>query len=187
MANKIPVKAIFTGPDVTALGEFESADTIAANRIDPTGALTIGSLTVGSLAGFLFGTAGTVSALSVANRMKVGSFTRNVATATGTQAVTSVGFQPGVVLLIANIPATQMTSIGLDDKANPWTLFNIYATTAGAWYSIASFSIYLKESAGDVDWTTGVLQSLDSDGFTVSWIKNGNPTGTANIFYLALR
>lgn len=29
MADKLPVKAIFTGPDVTALGEFEPTDTIA--------------------------------------------------------------------------------------------------------------------------------------------------------------
>lgn len=34
MADKIPVKAIFTGSDVTALGEFESDDTISGTLIN---------------------------------------------------------------------------------------------------------------------------------------------------------
>ncbi len=34
MADKVPVKAKFTGSDVTALGEFESGDTIAASLLN---------------------------------------------------------------------------------------------------------------------------------------------------------
>ena len=34
MADKVPVKARFTGADVTALGEFESGDTIAASLLN---------------------------------------------------------------------------------------------------------------------------------------------------------
>ena len=34
MANKVPVKAIFTGSDVTSLGEFATSDTIAASYIN---------------------------------------------------------------------------------------------------------------------------------------------------------
>ena len=34
MANKLPVKAIFSGNDVTSLGEFTSSDTIAASYIN---------------------------------------------------------------------------------------------------------------------------------------------------------
>jgi len=43
MAAKIPVKAIFTGSDVTSLGEFASSDTIAASYINgvPTGSLAL--------------------------------------------------------------------------------------------------------------------------------------------------
>ena len=43
MANKVPVKAVFTGSDVTALGEFESGDTIAASLLNgvPTGSLAL--------------------------------------------------------------------------------------------------------------------------------------------------
>ena len=31
-----------------------------------------------------------------------------------------------------------------------------------------------------------VINSYDSDGFTLLWTKNGSPTGTADILYLAL-
>ena len=44
MAAKIPVKAIFTGSDVTSLGEFASSDTIAGSY------LTDGSVTAAKLA-----------------------------------------------------------------------------------------------------------------------------------------
>ncbi len=43
MANKTPVKAIFSGSDVTSLGEFVSGDTIVASLINgvPTGSLAL--------------------------------------------------------------------------------------------------------------------------------------------------
>jgi len=49
MANKVPVKAIFSGSDVSSLGEFATSDTIAASYINgvPTGSLALagGTLT----------------------------------------------------------------------------------------------------------------------------------------------
>ena len=43
MANKVPVKAIFSGSDVSSLGEFATSDTIAAIYINgvPTGSLAL--------------------------------------------------------------------------------------------------------------------------------------------------
>jgi hypothetical protein len=43
MANKVPVKAIFSGSDVSSLGEFATSDTIAASYINgvPTGAMPL--------------------------------------------------------------------------------------------------------------------------------------------------
>jgi hypothetical protein len=43
MANKVPVKAIFSGSDVSSLGEFATSDTIAASYINgvPTGSLAL--------------------------------------------------------------------------------------------------------------------------------------------------
>jgi hypothetical protein len=50
MANKTPIKAIFSGSDVTSLGEFASGDTIIASLINgvPTGSL---ALTGGAMTG----------------------------------------------------------------------------------------------------------------------------------------
>lgn len=46
MANKIPVKAIFTGSDVTSLGEYASGDTIAATYIDGLSGTNTGDQTI---------------------------------------------------------------------------------------------------------------------------------------------
>ena len=48
MANKVPVKAIFSGSDVSSLGEFATSDTIAASYINgvPTGAMPLASGTM---------------------------------------------------------------------------------------------------------------------------------------------
>lgn len=60
MADVKIVKSLYTGADVTSLGEVATAD----NARLP-GALQVdGATTLGSLAGFLFGTAGVVSAIS---------------------------------------------------------------------------------------------------------------------------
>lgn len=46
MANKIPVKAIFSGSDVTSLGEYASGDTIAATYIDGLSGTNTGDQTI---------------------------------------------------------------------------------------------------------------------------------------------
>ena len=53
MANKVPVKAIFSGSDVSSLGEFATSDTIAASYINgvPTGAMPLaGGTMTGNIA-----------------------------------------------------------------------------------------------------------------------------------------
>ena len=50
MANKVPVKAIFSGNDVTSLGEFASGDTIAASVINGLDAISL-PLAGGALTG----------------------------------------------------------------------------------------------------------------------------------------
>ena len=50
MADKVPVKAIFSGNDVTSLGEFASGDTIAASVINGLDAISL-PLAGGALTG----------------------------------------------------------------------------------------------------------------------------------------
>ena len=49
MANKTPVKAIFSGSDVTSLGEFASGDTIAASFINGTALTLAGGAMTGAI------------------------------------------------------------------------------------------------------------------------------------------
>lgn len=116
-------------------------------------------------------------------RFKVGSFTRDISLASGTQAVTGVGFSPKALFFIANVDSlSTKPSVGVDD-----------ATTAGGWGIRSTFSA-VDYSANSIIFRTatsddylGKLSSLDSDGFTITWTKTGSPTGTATIVYIAYR
>jgi hypothetical protein len=177
MADVNFVKSIYTSGIVTSLGELAAADQ----------AVIPGTAKIGSLAGFLFGTAGVVSALTAPSRMVVGAASRDTATASGNQDVTGLPFTPGAVIVFANVPSvSQNMSIGFFDVTNNLVVFDIGLSVTAGWYSLTSFSIYLKQSSGDVDWNTGTCTIL-SDGFRIAWVKHGNPSGTANIYYLALR
>ena len=116
-------------------------------------------------------------------RFKVGSFTRNVATASGTAAVTGVGFTPKAIIFGSGMTASSVGScIGVDD-----------GTTRGGFQFVSpnnflstAFSIYVAPTATS-DYNTGIVSTFDVDGFTISWTKVGSPTGTATVWYLALR
>lgn len=122
---------------------------------------------------------------------KVGSFTRDMTTASGTQAVTGVGFRPKAVMLIANQANEPEVSIGIASQnnlsannTNAGSVFSRYATAAGDWSSSNTSAIYADQSTGDYG---GVVSSLDDDGFTITWTKTSLPTGTLNVYYLAIQ
>ena len=117
-------------------------------------------------------------------RFKVGSFTRDISTASGTQAVTGIGFKPSSISFNAVVSNTRMMSIGFDDATNHNA---IYDSTAGVdlYSSITTESIALDLTAGNS--YSGHVSTFDSDGFTMSWTKSGTITGTATIMYIAYR
>jgi len=114
----------------------------------------------------------------------IGTFTRDTTLASGTQAVTGVGFQPTAVLLLAIESSTREASWGFD---NGTTAVSIYDNAGGldAYATNATQSIFLEEASG-TDYR-GEITSLDTDGFTVTWTRTGAPTGTATVRYLAFR
>lgn len=118
--------------------------------------------------------------------MKAGSFTRDMTAASGSAAVTGVGFKPRAVIFLAGDPssAADNASVGIDDGASPGSLANLNSISAGKWFVPAS-SIYLFQGASTSQ--VGSISSMDDDGFTVSWTKTGSPTGTMTIRYLAIR
>ena len=120
----------------------------------------------------------------VQTQFKVGSFTRDISTATGTQAVTGVGFQPRlIVFLNAGSGGTKM-SIGFDDGTSHQCL---YQQSIGSSFLIqGSYSIVMDQVSGSVNYL-GLVSAFGADGFTVSWTKTGAPTGTAAIPFIAIR
>lgn len=115
------------------------------------------------------------------------SFTRDTSLASGTQAITGVGFAPKAVIIIAaesNIAGE--VSVGFDTGigGQDFCVTDYSNITAGAWYLVED-SIYDASSAGGS--YAGTISTLGSDGFTVTWTKSGSPTGTLTIAYLALR
>lgn len=113
---------------------------------------------------------------------KTGNFTRDTSLATGTQAVTGLGFQPTAVIFFSLQISTREASWGFDDGTSPLTLADDQLSSGT--YEIVFRSIYLEETSGSANYE-GLVQSFDSDGFTMSWTKTGSPTGTAQILYMA--
>ena len=115
----------------------------------------------------------------------VGNFTRDQATASGTQIVTGVGFKPKLVLFYAVEPNVDSeASWGLDDTgSNRFVVLDRNNSNANDWSTTSSYSIYILETSGNE--YLGAISNKNDDGFTVTWTRNGTPTGTTTINYVA--
>lgn len=116
-----------------------------------------------------------------ASGIKIGTFTRGMSVASGDVSITGVGFKPSVVIFLSCLATTSMT-IGFDDASTHLCIMNY---NSGTDYYYTSNSIMLWYSSSN--YQAGLLKSLDSDGFTLTWSKTGSPGGTAIIHYLAIR
>lgn len=114
------------------------------------------------------------------NRFKVGTFTHDISVE-GTQAVTGIGFKPTTVLFLALVDATSLMSVGVDDGSGSHA---IQDNTAGNYGYSNGRSIFVSNGSSN---SRASVLSFDSDGFTITWLKSGTPTGTATVIYLAFR
>lgn len=125
----------------------------------------------------------TSNTLSTTN-FKTGSFTYDVSTASGTQTISGLGFTPKQVDFIAYFSSggnTASISWGYDDKVSPVSVTNQTGTFAPQ--SPGAVSIVLTVSGGNQ--VTAVLTAFANGSFTLTWTKQGSPTGTATILYSA--
>lgn len=114
--------------------------------------------------------------------VKTGLFSRDISTATGTQAITGIGFTPKVVIAFSAITgAVGNMSMGFFDTTSR-SISDEYQGTPDT-YSGRNYGVFMYLSTGQYG---GTLSSFDADGFTISWTKFGSPTGTASIYYIAL-
>jgi len=117
-------------------------------------------------------------------RFKIGLTTHDVST-TGDQPITGVGFQPKAIFIMGLISGSSYFSIGLDNGTTHICAINNHAVTADTWAVTGSYGIELIQGSGTIAYA--VVSALGSDGFTLTWSVTGSPTGTAYIYYLALR
>ena len=116
-----------------------------------------------------------------ASGIKLGSFTRDMTAVGGAVAYTGVGFKPSAILFFGNIGGTYAQTIGID---NGTTKFCVYYSAADTTANTVSYSIAAYPSgAGQL----GLISAIGADGFTITWTKDGSPTGTLQIFYIAFR
>jgi hypothetical protein len=113
----------------------------------------------------------------------VGSFDRDVSTATGTQAITGVGFTPTSIEVFAAIGGTVKASWGMSDGTTDKC---IYQNNIGGTDFISNQSQLIRVITVDISTMyTGTLDSFDADGFTISWTKAGSPTGDLTTNFIA--
>ena len=173
-------------PDYRFIDKVSAAANITANAIvvGDDGAKGIKALALGAANLKLFmNAAGTAN--EYASGMKIGTFTKNTADASGDQAITGVGFKPSKIIFFVMVDSTSEMSIGLDDGTLHYVLSDYYAFTAGDWSYRATASIELLQAAGIS--SLGVITAIGADGFTITWTKTGAKTGTATIIYMAFR
>lgn len=123
-------------------------------------------------------------------RFFTGSFTRDISTATGTQAVTGVGFTPKAIFFWGGVSQSTKVSWGAGSStgtSQQGVLADDSVTTADTYQTQTNRVVFLIQTGGSTDSYAGTIQSFDSDGFTISWVKSGSSTGTATINFIALR
>jgi len=119
-----------------------------------------------------------------ANRVKVGGFTRITTLASGNQAVSGLGFTPkAIIFFMCQNDVAHEVSWGVGDGINKGAVFE--TKDVNIWKVWTTVSIMDDHSGGNYYY--GLINSLDTDGFTIAWTKVGLPSGTINIYYIAFR
>lgn len=111
----------------------------------------------------------------------VGLFTRDVSTASGTQAITGVGFQPSAVIFFASVDGSAVASWGLAKNITR----HIATYNGPTVYTLSTQCIGIYISAGNFN--QGDVTTWGADGFTITWTKGGSPTGVATVNFMAFR
>lgn len=121
-------------------------------------------------------------------RFAIGSFSRDMSTASSSQAITGVGFAPTALIFFAVTDGAKVASWGFGKNATSGSVCIFHNDIAAAdTFSLYSGSGAIMHVVSAGNCYVGVLSSLNSDGFTIGWTKVGSPTGTLVTTYLALR
>jgi len=106
------------------------------------------------------------------------AFNRNLADASNTVAYTGLGFRPSYIRIAGNINNTITICFGHTDTTSRSQFFQ---GSSGTWQrSVGGGGDCIIGVISPGNSTQGNVDSFDIDGFTISWIKTGSPTGTMN-------
>jgi len=118
---------------------------------------------------------------------KLGTFTRDMTAASGSVTYTGVGFTPSRVIFFGVVAGNAAASVGFSDgPTNNLANTNEHNNVADTWGPSSSRAIYLTTATGN-NRQDATISSFNSDGFVLSWTKESSPTGTATIYYMAIK
>ena len=119
-----------------------------------------------------------------------GASSRDMATASGTQVITGVGFKPRAIMFnSAEDDVAGVASWGwyASDGINNVCLRESYLTVAGAYVVNPGGCIHVQKNAGNSDQYAASVTTVGDDGFTLTWTRTGTPTGTLKFIFNCLR
>lgn len=109
--------------------------------------------------------------------------TRDLTTATGTQAITGMGFQPtschGSGQVTASL-AQYITIRSVSDSVRNTQVTSVFSSTISSAGGAGGNFFVFGDTSG-LNFNNASIQSYDADGLTLSWTKSGTPTGTASL------
>jgi hypothetical protein len=117
---------------------------------------------------------------------KIGVFTRDMSLDSGTQEITGVGFAPKCIEFFAVGDGVRQVSWGFDTPASEYAILDNDNISPGT-YMKTVYSIEIKNT--NTIFYRGYVASNGhgSDGFTITWVKVGSPTGIITVIYKASR
>ena len=155
------------------------------------GAMTNGQIVIGStsaapvVASLTAGTnititpaAGAITIASTAAGLTAasGTFTRDMTTASGTQNIAhGLAVTPAVIWLVATSGAAGEASVGIGAGVTDHGLHDNRNVTANTWVQNAN-SVHMFQGAGTS--YEGQISAIDGTNITITWTRNGTPTGT---------
>jgi hypothetical protein len=114
------------------------------------------------------------------------SFTRDLTAATGSVAYTGIGFIPTTIIIFGAIASTTFSSFGFADVNRSEGAMAGGAVAIGQW-TYNTTAIYIASEVTFANNQTGSVSAYSQDGFSISWVKTGSPTGTAQFYALCLK
>jgi len=118
---------------------------------------------------------------SFSPNFKISFVSRDETVASGTQSEVSMGFRPRFIMFFGANSTSQRHYFGMSDATNQFCMYTFDITQ----YMANDSSKCIRTNSA-TNFNTATV-AFDADGFTLTWVKTGSPTGTMNAFYLAFQ